>query len=49
MFEGDTAVRKIYAEKEKHVWADQVLKELSKHATIYDMKLLSLSGTNAGD
>ncbi|KAL5545376.1 hypothetical protein UlMin_005063 [Ulmus minor] len=40
---GDTAVRKIYAEKEKHVWADQVLKEIFEHASMNDMKLLSLS------
>ncbi|KAL5538812.1 hypothetical protein UlMin_045165 [Ulmus minor] len=38
IFEGDAAVRKIYAEKEKHIWADQVLNELLKHATMYDKK-----------
>ncbi|KAL5545373.1 hypothetical protein UlMin_005060 [Ulmus minor] len=33
---GDTAVRKIKAEKEKHKWAGQVLEELLNHATMYD-------------
>ena len=36
MFEGDTTVRKIKAEKEKHKWAGQVLEELLNHATMYD-------------
>ncbi|KAL5547883.1 hypothetical protein UlMin_003114 [Ulmus minor] len=33
-----TTGRKIYPEKEKHVWANQVLNELLKHATMYDNK-----------
>ena len=44
MFEGHTKVRQIKAEKERHVWADQVLKELLKHANMYDMKASSFSG-----
>ena len=38
MFEGYMAVRKIYKEKKKHLWADQVLNELLKHTTMYDKK-----------
>ena len=38
MIEGYMAVAKIYAEKKKHVWADQVLKGLLKYATMYDKK-----------
>ncbi|KAL5545372.1 hypothetical protein UlMin_005059 [Ulmus minor] len=35
---GYMAVRKIYKEKKKHLWADQVLNELLKHTTMYDKK-----------
>ncbi|KAL5545589.1 hypothetical protein UlMin_005276 [Ulmus minor] len=35
---GYMAVAKIYAEKKKHVWADQVLNGLLKDATMYDKK-----------
>ncbi|KAL5545592.1 hypothetical protein UlMin_005279 [Ulmus minor] len=35
---GYMAVTKIYAEKKKHVWADQVLNGLLKYAPMYDKK-----------
>ena len=38
LFEEHAAIKKIQSEKEKHVWAVQVLNELLRHATMYDKK-----------